>query len=301
MIPSMATHPWMKFYPTDWRADPRLRVCSLAARGLWIDMITYMHEGKPYGHLTINESMPSVEDIAALVGRPLAEVKKALIELEEKQVFARTEGGTIFSRRMIRDKAKAERAVVNGKHGGNPKLKMKDKKQVNLEDKGKDKPQKLEARIDDEDEARADYLKKYGDKPLISDDAYKLCDKLMEIQRLEKDDPRCIAAAYTCQAWLTKGWKAEIIQATVDIVMSRRPDAPSALRYYEKAIALAHADAERPLPVATPMERKNHVGIQANGNLLAVADQYLAAFRGSRVCDGEDAPPLRAIPKGGGE
>ena len=48
-------------------------------------------------------------------------------------------------------------------------------------------------------------------------------------------------------------------------------------------------------------KEKQNVGIQANGNLLAVADQYLAAFRDARICDGEDAPPLRAIPKGGGE
>ena len=127
----------------------------------------------------------------------------------------------------------------------------------------------------------------------------------MKIQKLEYDDPRCIAALHAVDAWLFKGWKAEIIEATVEIVMAqliaKGRDAPSALRYYEKAIALAHAEADRPLPVATSSERKTNVRVQANGNLLAVADQYLAAFRDERICDGEDAPPLRAIPKGGGE
>jgi len=28
-------NPWVTFYPTDWRADPGLRHCSLAARGRW--------------------------------------------------------------------------------------------------------------------------------------------------------------------------------------------------------------------------------------------------------------------------
>jgi hypothetical protein len=32
--------PWMKFYPADWRADPMLRVCSIGARGLWIELLS---------------------------------------------------------------------------------------------------------------------------------------------------------------------------------------------------------------------------------------------------------------------
>jgi len=113
--------PWLKFYPTDWRADPRLRMCSLAARGLWIELIGYMHEAEPYGHLLINDAAPSLEDIAALVGRPLAEVRKAFAELEARQVFS-NEGDAIYSRRMVRDKAKADKDRENGKDGGNPEI-----------------------------------------------------------------------------------------------------------------------------------------------------------------------------------
>lgn len=116
--------PYIKWFPTDWRADPRLRMCSLAARGLWIDLIGYMHEAEPYGHLTINGTEPTLQDIASLVGRPLGEVRKAMAELEQRQVYS-TDAlqGTIYSRRMVRDKAKAEKDRENGKGGGNPKLK----------------------------------------------------------------------------------------------------------------------------------------------------------------------------------
>ena len=100
--------PWMKFYPADWRADPRLRMCSLAARGLWIDLISYMHEGEPYGHLTIDGRAPNLDDIASLVARPRAEVKKALAELEDRQVFSLSDKGAIFSRRMVRDNERSE-------------------------------------------------------------------------------------------------------------------------------------------------------------------------------------------------
>lgn len=99
--------PWMKFYPTDWRAEPRLRMCSLAARGLWIDLISYMHEGNPYGYLTINGMAPGIDDIAALVSRPIKEVQKAFEELESRQVFSVDEDGVIYSRRMVRDQDKS--------------------------------------------------------------------------------------------------------------------------------------------------------------------------------------------------
>lgn len=131
-----AHQPFIKWYPTDWRADPRLRMCGLAARGLWIELIGYMHEGEPYGYLTINDVGPEIEDIAALVGRPLGETRKALAELEARQVFSRdAEQGTIYSRRMVRDKAKADQDRRNGKGGGNPRLRGEVKAGVNPPDK----------------------------------------------------------------------------------------------------------------------------------------------------------------------
>jgi hypothetical protein len=91
-------------------------------------------------------------------------------------------------------------------------------------------------------------------KPLIRPEATALADRLMKLQRLEPDDPRCIAAAYTVEAWLAKGWKAEIIEQTIHIVMSKLSEAPRALRYFEQAIARGHVEADRPLPVATEEE-----------------------------------------------
>lgn len=135
--------PWMKFYPRDWRADPRLRMCSLAARGLWADLLGYMHEAEPYGHLLIDGQQPSTEDIASLVGRPMTETRKALSELDERGVYSVTETGVIYSRRMVRDQEKAERDKANGRGGGNPRLNGG----VNPQDNGGDKAQIPDARI----------------------------------------------------------------------------------------------------------------------------------------------------------
>lgn len=138
----MTERPYMQFYCADWRADPRLRMCSLAARGLWIDLMSYMHEGEPYGHLTIDGKQPDMNEIAALVARPIKEVRAAFAELEDRKVFSRADNGSIYSRRMVRDKAKAERDRANGKGGGNPKLRGKDNGGVNPQDKA----QSLEVR-----------------------------------------------------------------------------------------------------------------------------------------------------------
>lgn len=134
----------MKFYPADWR-DARLRRCSLAARGLWIDLMTYMHEAQPYGHLLIADRRPAIAEIALQLARPMPEVKRAMIELEENGVFSKTDEEIIYSRRMVRDFQKAETDKANGKSGGNPRLRdgvnPPDKPYVKGSDNGADKAQ----------------------------------------------------------------------------------------------------------------------------------------------------------------
>ena len=99
----MKARPSFQFYPADWLRDPGLRSCSLGARGLWIDMLSFMHEAEPYGHLRINGHDIGLVAIARMIGSPLKDLRRHLAELEAAGVFSRTDGGTIFSRRMVRD------------------------------------------------------------------------------------------------------------------------------------------------------------------------------------------------------
>lgn len=114
--------PWMKFFPADWRADPALRMCSLAARGFWMEMLSIMHEADPRGLLLINGKHIGMKQLANLCGATVRETILYLNELEAAGVFSRAEDGTIFSRRMKRDVEKAVRDKANGKTGGNPSL-----------------------------------------------------------------------------------------------------------------------------------------------------------------------------------
>lgn len=148
----MSTDPWMKFYPQDWRSDEKLRMCSLAARGLWIEMLAIMHRSERYGHLLIGGRSPTEAQLAVQAGAPSDQVPELIAELELAGVFSRTSGGVIFSRRMMRDDKKAQTARKNGKKGGNPSLskqmeiKPLDNQSDKPTDKGGLKAQKPEAR-----------------------------------------------------------------------------------------------------------------------------------------------------------
>ena len=131
MNPAEKRQPWMKFYARDWRGDGALRMCSFAARGLWADLLTLMHdEGEPYGHLKINGIMPTSAQLARMLGGTAKDIDRLLAELEAAGVFSRADDGVIYSRRMVRDKAKADTDKTNGKGGGNPKLISEDKPPV---------------------------------------------------------------------------------------------------------------------------------------------------------------------------
>src|SRR5579875_3505995 len=109
----MTAAPWMKFYPSDWRSDPRLRMCGLAARGLWMEMIALMHEATPYGHLLVSGKPPTDIQLAMLAGTSPDQIPALLGELEAAGVFSRTGKGVIYSRRMTRDDKRTRAARAN--------------------------------------------------------------------------------------------------------------------------------------------------------------------------------------------
>jgi hypothetical protein len=102
--------PWFKFYTSDWRGDAKLQGCSIAARGLWIDILCMMHEVKPYGHLLIDGKPPSYYRISQLVKADYRVVKNLMAQLKKAGVFTGDITSGITSRRMVRDEAKRHTA-----------------------------------------------------------------------------------------------------------------------------------------------------------------------------------------------
>lgn len=129
--------PSFQFYPSDWLRDTALRSCSTGARGLWIDMICFMHEGSPYGYLKVSDKVILPSNLARMVGETLEVVEGWLHELEEAGVYD-VDNGAIYSRRMIRDEELRQKRAEGGKLGGNPNLKVNH--EVKQEDKQKPTP-----------------------------------------------------------------------------------------------------------------------------------------------------------------
>lgn len=97
--------------------DLALRSCSVATRGLWMDLLCLMWDGSPRGYLRV-QGRPLVErDIARLTGVPAKVVRAAMAELDANEVASRAEDGALYSRRMVRDAAVAAARAAGGEAG----------------------------------------------------------------------------------------------------------------------------------------------------------------------------------------
>lgn len=240
------SNPWLKFYPSDWRADPALRVCSISARGLWMEMLCLMHDSQTRGSLMVNGRPVTPRQLASLAGCSVDEVETALTELEEAGVFSREPDGTIYSRRMRRDDDKARRDKANGSVGGNPSLKG-----VKPPDNPRVKAQIPETRsqIDGGGDARA-----RPQSPSVGDEAHRLFVEILEICAIDRQfvPPGWCGAPMRIQAWINQGWTGDVILIAVRKAMGRKRDgAPDSVGYFERAIAREVALQAAPVPTAT--------------------------------------------------
>lgn len=116
-----------------------LKFCSLAAKGLWIEMLSVMGISEKVGYLQLGGKPITIEQLAIMVGTSIEEVKSCLKELEDNGVFSRDNNGIPYSRRMAREADEFNKAREYGLKGGNPVLK-------NFTHKPEATSQKLEAR-----------------------------------------------------------------------------------------------------------------------------------------------------------
>lgn len=115
--------PWFKFHVRDWQAEEGLAFCSIAARGLWIELMCLMHQVEPYGHLLIKGKPPTDRQLNVLLRVPMVELVRLMQELEDNDIFSRTDDGIIFSRRMVRDAELHEEMSNRGQKGAQARYK----------------------------------------------------------------------------------------------------------------------------------------------------------------------------------
>ena len=111
--------PAFQFYTGDYMKDHALRACSLAARGLWMDMLCLMHDSSMRGHLVLAEGIAmDDQQIARICGATPDEVDALTAELERTGVVSRGAVGEYVSRRMVRDEATRQAMSEGGRKGG---------------------------------------------------------------------------------------------------------------------------------------------------------------------------------------
>lgn len=260
----------MKFYPSDWRADAMLRLCSISARGLWAEMMCIMHDGEPYGSLLVNGKRIDKKQLAGLAAVSEKDCVALLIELEGNGVFSRDPDGTIYSRRMRRDYQKAIKDKANGKNGGNPRLKGG----VNPPDNGEDKAQKPEAT------AQIDRIGSAGASK-FTEGSKALADAFLRALGFDtplKVPPEFAGTDWRALEWEAVGWTADLIATEARRV---GPDKP--LTYHEKCFATAFAKRQAPLPIVQIREAETLTVTHGNaknkpGSLIAAIDRQLAAI-----------------------
>jgi hypothetical protein len=106
------------FYWSDWLSDPAVRACTLAARGLWIDMLAIMATAKEVGYLMVGKNPITTPTLARMVGASEKEVETILEELLHRAVYNVDKRGVIYSRRMVREEKKRRSCRDGGKKGG---------------------------------------------------------------------------------------------------------------------------------------------------------------------------------------
>ena len=104
--------PSFQFYPADWRNDPALRACSDLARLLWIELLCIMHEGSPYGFLTLPNGEPistkMIEKFSNFDQKNYKKISKLFQELEKNGVIKCDSRGRYYSKRMVSDEAERQ-------------------------------------------------------------------------------------------------------------------------------------------------------------------------------------------------
>jgi hypothetical protein len=87
-------------------------------------------------------------------------------------------------------------------------------------------------------------------KNKIGEEAFETSTAVLAAMGLPFDHPLSVGAPLTIQGWLNEHWNPECIIVGVKRAMQNRPgDPPSTLKYFEKAIARAHAELTPKLPM----------------------------------------------------
>lgn len=113
----MGAMAWDKWFWSDYDADEGLRMCSLAAQGLWMRMLCLMARATPKGELRVGSQPCTTADLSRVTGEHEETVAELLGELEKRGVFSRTRADVIYNRRLRKDAELSKKRAKAGAKG----------------------------------------------------------------------------------------------------------------------------------------------------------------------------------------
>ncbi len=251
----MTSNPWSKFFWNDYENDPELKLCSLAAQGLWMRLLCLAAKASPTGYLVTAGRPLTTADIAQLVGKPLSEVETLVDELERNEVFSRDRRGVIFNRRMIRDAKRSQEGRKNAKKRWRQDTEITEEKRPPNGDsygipKGDPTPHKPAAKSQ----------KNNRDKP--GEDAAREAAAAIEV--IEAFDAAIVTAfgpqrarpypnatdMIYAERWLSEGIGIDVCRSVFQAICARKAKAaagpPGMLKYCDQAVREAARSATSP-------------------------------------------------------
>jgi len=116
--------PALQFYVGDWRKDPGVQALDYESRGVWLEILCFMHESEERGRLLLNGiAMPTIA-LARNLGIPEADLKQTLSKIEAYGVASRDDAGVLYCRRMVRDEDLRRKKAEAGRLGGQARSKQ---------------------------------------------------------------------------------------------------------------------------------------------------------------------------------
>lgn len=113
---------WFKFDAETWLSDPKLKMVSYAAQGLWVDIICLCHISEKYGYLTVNgQKMDEIRLRSCL--KPAKRWTEYFQELVENNIIRIDAEGYYYCHKLLKDREFQKMQSEFGKKGGNPTLK----------------------------------------------------------------------------------------------------------------------------------------------------------------------------------
>jgi hypothetical protein len=108
---------WTKFYWSNWLGNSKLRMCSIGARGMWIDMLAVAAQNDPVGYIHVPDGQP-LRLMSRISGISLDEAQAFFEELCEAGVIHVDQHGRLYDPRMVRDNENLQKAITSGRRGG---------------------------------------------------------------------------------------------------------------------------------------------------------------------------------------